>query len=51
MNPVCSWPYLILKVHEEIFKKEVEQLVLLGVLELVINSEWGAPSFAQPKPK
>ena len=32
-------------------KKEVECLVLLGVLDLEHNSEWGAPSFAQPKPK
>ena len=33
------------------FKKEVEGLVLLGVLEIENYSELGAPSFAQPKPK
>ena len=33
------------------FKKEVERLVLLGVLYLANYSEWGALSFAQPKPK
>ena len=33
------------------FKKEVERLVLLGVIELANYSEWGAPSFAQSKPK
>ena len=33
------------------FKKEVERLVLLGVLELENISEWGEPSFAHPKPK
>ena len=33
------------------FKKEVGHLILLGVLELANDSEWGAPSFAQPKPK
>ena len=32
-------------------KKEVERLVPLGVLEREKDSEWGAPSFAQPKPK
>ena len=50
-KPIFYRPYPVPKVHEEIFKKEVEPLVLLGVLEVENNSEWGAPSFAQPKPK
>ena len=33
------------------FKKEVERLFLLGFLKEANDSEWGAPSFAQPKPK
>ena len=33
------------------FKKEVERLVILGVLEVENYSEWGSPSFPQPKPK
>ena len=33
------------------FKKEFERIVLLGVTEVVNDSEWGAPSFAEPKPK
>ena len=33
------------------FKNRVECLVLLKVLELDNDSEWGYPSFAQPKPK
>ena len=33
------------------FKKEVESLVLLGVLKVENYSEWGAPSFSQPKIK
>ena len=33
------------------FKNEVECLVLLGVQEVANDSEWGDPSFAQPKPK
>ena len=32
-------------------KKEVERLVLLGVLERSNVSEWGSPAFAQPKPE
>ena len=33
------------------FKKEVERLVLIGVIEVANDSEWGSPSFAQPKTK
>ena len=43
--------YPLLKAHTEIFKKEVECLVLLGVLKIANYSELGAPSFSQPKPK
>ena len=50
-KPVFSRPYPVPKAHEEIFKKEVEHLVLLGVLEVANYSEWGSQSFAQPKPK
>ena len=32
-------------------KNEVECLVLPGFLERENNSEWGSPTFAQPKPK
>ena len=32
-------------------KKEVDFLVLLGVLKISNESEWGAPSSAQHKPK
>ena len=33
------------------FKKEVERLVLLGFLKVINDSEWGAPYFAETKPK
>ena len=33
------------------FKKEVEILFLLGVLEVATDSEWGASYYEQPKPK
>ena len=32
-------------------KKKVRRIVLLVILERAKNSEWGAPSFTQPKPK
>ena len=37
-KPICSRPYPVPKVHEEIFKKEVERLVLFGVLEVANDS-------------
>ena len=33
MKLICSRAYPAQKVHEEIFKMEVERLVILGVLE------------------
>ena len=47
----CLRPYPVPKVHEEMLKKEVERLVLLGVLEVANDSGWVYPYFAQPKPK
>ena len=41
-KPICSIPYPVLKVHKEISKKEVESLVLLGLLEVANDSEWVA---------
>ena len=51
VKPVCSGPYIILRVHESMFKKEVKILVILGVLGYANDSKWGALSFAQPNPK
>ena len=45
-KPVCSWTYPVPRVHEAMFRKEVERLVILGV-----PKEAGAPYFAQPKAK
>ena len=33
-DPICLLPYPVPKVNEEMFKKEVESLFLLGVLEV-----------------
>ena len=43
--------YPVPKVHEEIFKKDVERLFILGLLEVANDSEWGSPYFTQTKPK
>ena len=50
-TPVCSRPYTVPRVQASMFRKEVERLVKLGVIEEANDSEWGAPYFAQPKPK
>ena len=47
----CSLPYPVPKLQKEMFKQEVENLVILGVLELANDSEWVAPSFAKTIPK
>ena len=51
VKPIFLRPYTAPKIHEEMSKKDVESLVLLGVLEVANDSECGSPSFAQPKPK
>ena len=50
-KPVLSQPYPVPRVHKAIFRKELDRLVLLGVIKEANNPEWGAPYFAQPKPK
>ena len=35
---ICSRPYPVPKVHVKFFKKEVERLVLLGVLDVANDS-------------
>ena len=42
-------PYSVPKVHEIVFKKELEQLVKLGVLEKDNDSPWASPAFIIPK--
>ena len=50
-KPIFSQPYPVQKLHKEVFKKEVGRLVLLEVIENQNDSEWGAPSFVNCKPK
>ena len=49
-NPIFLQPYPVPKVHEEMFKKDIERLVIIGVLGVENDSEWVSLSFAQPKP-
>ena len=51
VTPVCLRPYPVPRVYKAMFRKEVERLVKLGVIVGANESEWGAPSFSQPKPK
>ena len=51
VKPVQLLPYSVQRVHETMSKKEYKRLVKLGVIEEAKESEWGAPSFAQPKAK
>ncbi|GFH61806.1 hypothetical protein CTEN210_18281 [Chaetoceros tenuissimus] len=41
--------YPVPKINKETFKKELELLVKIGVLEVVHESEWGTPVFIIPK--
>ena len=38
-KPICSRLYPVPKINKEIFKNEVERLVLLGVLDIENNPE------------
>ena len=49
VKPICTRPFPVSKVHEDIFKNEVELLVLLGFLENPNHFDWGSQSFAKPK--
>ena len=51
VKPVWLQPYPVPSLHEEMFRKKVKRLVILGVLEEANDSEWGAPLFDQPKAK
>ena len=41
--------YPVPHLYKETFKKELDRLVKLGVLEPVQQSEWGSPTFIIPK--
>ena len=48
-KPFHSAPFPVPQIHEATLRKEVDRLVLLGVLERDNSSEWAAPTFIIPK--
>ena len=51
VRPVCSCPYPLPWVNEDMFRKEVSRLVSIGFIELANDSEWGALYLDQSKVK
>ena len=50
-RPVYLRPYTVPRVHEAMFRKEVNRLVLLGIFKEANDSEWISPPFAHTDPK
>ena len=48
-KPFYKNPYPIPCIHEQTFKKELDQLCAVGVLEPKMDSKWGSPTFIIPK--
>jgi hypothetical protein len=48
-TPVRKRPYTVAHAHQEVFKRNLDCLCSLGVLERTGASEWGAPTFVIPK--
>ena len=49
VKPYHSNPYLVTQEQEDVFRKEVERLCQLGLLENVNWSEWGYPNLFNQK--
>jgi hypothetical protein len=48
-RPYHSRPFPVLQSLYSTTKKEIDQLIKIGVIQLDHNSEWTAPTFVQPK--
>ena len=48
-KPFYKNPYPIPRIHEQTFKKELDRLCDVGVLEPKTDSKWGSPTFIIPK--
>ena len=49
VTPYSGRAYPVPRIHRDVFKREVDRLVKLGVLKREDNSEWGSPTFIVPK--
>ena len=48
-EPHSQRHYPMPRIHRDVFKKDLDRLVKLGVLERTNESEWGSPTFIIPK--
>ena len=48
-TPVHAWHYPVPRVHLEVFRRELQHLIKLGVLEPQGLSRWASSSFNIPK--
>ena len=48
-QPYHAKPYPIPRVHDKVFRDEIERMCKIGILRRVNDSEWGAPTFCQSK--
>jgi hypothetical protein len=48
-KPYHVRPYLIPKIHKATLMKEIDCLILIGVLKWQPSSKWASPSFIIPK--
>ena len=49
VEPHSQRHYPMPRIHRDVFKKDLDRLVKLGVLERTNESEWGSPTFIIPK--
>ena len=49
VTPYSGRAYPVPRIHRDVFKREIDRLVKLGVLKREDDSEWGSPTFIVPK--